>query len=120
MLKALDAKRRRSGAPACAFSTEPVDLTDAALRCEAHAALPAARLPPYEPVNDDKARAGARLAFGRPLLVHTQLESQSDPGARLRLPVTETGSVLAGRQFAAGRKMQLATAGAPNRLYVVE
>jgi molybdopterin-containing oxidoreductase family iron-sulfur binding subunit len=91
------------------------------LRAALKAKLPNAAFHTYAPVSDSNERAGTRLAFGRPLVVHHSL---ADARVIVALDsdflMTETGSVEAARGFANGRHMESAAARAPNRLYVVE
>jgi molybdopterin-containing oxidoreductase family iron-sulfur binding subunit len=121
-LKALDAKMAASGGAGLRILAEPTNSPSfVRLRAAIAQRLPAARVHTYAPVNDSQARAGAKLAFGRPLVALPDLSK-----ARVILALdsdflmTEAGSVAAGREFGAGRKMTSSTDRPPNRLYVVE
>jgi Fe-S-cluster-containing dehydrogenase component len=91
------------------------------LRAALRAKLPNAVFHTFAPVSDSNERAGTRLAFGRPLLVHHRLaEARVIVALDSDFLMTESGSVEATRGFALGRHMDSASAQAPNRLYVVE
>jgi molybdopterin-containing oxidoreductase family iron-sulfur binding subunit len=91
------------------------------LRAALAAKLPQVVFRTYAPLSDSNERAGTRLAFGRPLVVHHRLaEAQVILALDSDFLMTETGSVEALRGFAIGRHMESASAKAPNRLYVVE
>jgi len=90
------------------------------LREQAKKRFPQARFHTYAPVSDANVYAGTRIAFGQPLAVVPAFQS-----AKVILSLdsdfllTETGSVLAARQFGDSRHMESA-AGEMSRLYVVE
>jgi molybdopterin-containing oxidoreductase family iron-sulfur binding subunit len=90
------------------------------LRDQVKKRLPQARFHSYAPINDANAYAGTKIAFGQPLAV---LPAYDRAKVVLSLDsdflLTETGSVLATRQFGAARHMESA-AGEMSRLYVVE
>jgi molybdopterin-containing oxidoreductase family iron-sulfur binding subunit len=91
------------------------------LRTALAAKLPQAVFRTYAPLNDANERAGARLAFGRPLLAQPRwAAAEVIVALDSDFLMTETGSVEAARGFASGRHMASASARAPNRLYVVE
>jgi len=87
---------------------------------EVQAALPAARWHQYAPVNDDNARAGAAMAFGRAVDTHYRFD-------RARVIVSLDADFLGSgpaqvryaRDFAGGRRVRKARA-EMNRLYVAE
>jgi molybdopterin-containing oxidoreductase family iron-sulfur binding subunit len=87
---------------------------------EVLAALPAARWHQYAPVNDDNARAGAEMAFGRVVATHYRFDRAR---AIVSLDADFLGSGAAqvryGRDFANGRRVRKARA-EMNRLYVAE
>jgi molybdopterin-containing oxidoreductase family iron-sulfur binding subunit len=83
---------------------------------------PSAKVHVYTSVNDDSAREGARLAFGRPALPVYDL-SQADVVLALDsdfLSTTEAGSVRAGRGYGARRSITLPDRQHMLRLYSVE
>jgi len=90
------------------------------LRDQLKKRFPQARFHSYAPVNDANSYAGMRIAFGQPYAV---LPSYDRAKVVVSLDsdfmLTETGSVLAAKQFGAARHMESA-AGEMNRLYVIE
>ncbi len=92
--------------------------TLSALRTRLLKALPQAKWYEYEPCGDDNQRAGAVLAFGRPLRTHLRLN-------RARVIVcldadlfgAHPAAIRYARDFAAGRQPE---AGRMSRLYAVE
>lgn len=89
-----------------------------ALRSRLLAMLPKAKYFEYEPLGDDNARAGAILAFGRPLRTHLKLDRariivclDADPIGDPPTGVRYARDLIAGRQPDAGKM---------SRLYVVE
>jgi Fe-S-cluster-containing dehydrogenase component len=91
------------------------------LRAEIKRRLAGARFYSYAPLDDGGERAGARLAFGQPLVALPRFDVAT---VILSLDcdfvMTEPGSVLASRQFAAGRAMESAKQASMSRLYMVE
>jgi Fe-S-cluster-containing dehydrogenase component/anaerobic selenocysteine-containing dehydrogenase len=91
------------------------------LRAAIKSRMPSARFHVYAPINDSNERAGAKIAFGQPLLVQPRIENAKVIVALdSDFLMTETGNVLAARQFSRGRTMKSSADEAPNRLYVVE
>ena len=84
------------------------------------AELPEARWHQYEPVNRDQARAGARLAFGRPLDAHYHVD-RADVILSLDADFLGAGPdhVRHAREFAARRRVA-GDQKTMNRLYMVE
>jgi molybdopterin-containing oxidoreductase family iron-sulfur binding subunit len=92
--------------------------TLAALRERLLKAFPRAKWFEYEPLGDDNARAGAMLAYGRPLRTHLRLDRarcivclDADPLGN------HPAAVRYARDFTAGRQPE---SGRMSRLYVVE
>ncbi len=111
----------RGGAGLRILSEPTLSPTFLRLRAALKAKLPNAVFHTYAPVSDTNERAGTRLAFGRPLVVHNRLaQAKVIVALDSDFLMTETGSVEAARGFASGRHMASASAPAPNRLYVIE
>jgi Fe-S-cluster-containing dehydrogenase component/anaerobic selenocysteine-containing dehydrogenase len=90
------------------------------LRDQVKKRFPQARFHSYAPVNDANAYAGTRIAFGQALAVVPSFErAKVVVSLDSDFLLTETGSVLASRQFGQSRHMESA-AGEMSRLYVVE
>ena len=91
------------------------------LRDAVQAKLPLAKLHTWTSVNDANAREGARIAFGQAVNVVADYAQ-----AKVILSLdgdflgTETGSIRANRDFAAGRKLAGGANDPMSRLYVVE
>lgn len=84
------------------------------------ARLPKARVHTYAPINQSAVRAGTKLAFGQTVGVsYDYSQAKTILALDSDFLMTESGSVLASRQFAVARNMDSA-AGEMNRLYVVE
>jgi molybdopterin-containing oxidoreductase family iron-sulfur binding subunit len=82
--------------------------------------LPQARFHSYAPLNDANSYAGTKLALGQPLAVLPAFDrAKVVVSLDSDFLLTETGAVLASRQFGASRHMESA-AGEMSRLYVVE
>lgn len=111
----------RGGGQGLRVLAQPTDSpTFLALRERVLARFPQAGFHTYAPLTDANSVAGARIAFGQPLQPDPHFES-----ARVILSLdsdflmTETGSVVAARRFASGRRMGSST-DPMSRLYVVE
>jgi Fe-S-cluster-containing dehydrogenase component/anaerobic selenocysteine-containing dehydrogenase len=91
------------------------------LRDAVQAKLPQAKIHVWTSVNDANAREGAKIAFGQVVNVVADYAQ-----AKVILSLdsdflgTETGSIRANRDFAAGRKLANGASDAMSRLYVVE
>ncbi len=83
--------------------------------------LPQAKFHVWSSVNDGNVREGAKLAFGQVVNVVPRF-AQASVIVSLDSDFlgTETGSIRANREFAAGRKLPNGPASSMNRLYVVE
>ena len=111
----------KAGGQGLRVLAQPTDSpTFLGLRERVLARFPQAGFHTYAPSTDANGVAGARLAFGEPLQADPRFES-----AKVILSLdsdflmTETGSVVAARRFASGRRME-SSVDAMSRLYVVE
>ncbi|WP_158914507.1 4Fe-4S dicluster domain-containing protein [Caulobacter sp. S45] len=105
LLSRLERLKGRQGAGFTLLTGRIVSPTELRLIAALKMAYPAMAWRRYEPVNDDNARAGARLAFGRPLTVLPKLGQAQ---AVLCLDADPLGSgpeqIVNGRGFAEARK----------------
>ena len=120
-LDALIADALKNGGPGLRVPAHPtLSPTFVRTRDQLKKRFPQARFHTYAPITDANVYAGTRIAFGQPLAV---LPAYDRAKVILSLDsdflLTETGSVLAGRQFGQSRHME-SSAGEMSRLYVVE
>ncbi|MBN2475747.1 MAG: TAT-variant-translocated molybdopterin oxidoreductase [Pirellulales bacterium] len=113
-----DRLHKAEGAGFCVLTEAHSSPTLDALHAEFLRSFPKARWFEFDPIGDDHQRAGAVLAFGRPLRTHLALDASQ---VVLCLDADPLGAHPAAlryaRDFAAHRN---ATAGQMNRLYAVE
>ncbi len=99
-------------------STSP---TFSRLRDALAAKLPQAKIHVWASVNDANAREGARIAFGQVVnVIADYAQAKVIVSLDSDFLGTETGSVRANRDFAAGRKLTNGASDPMSRLYVVE